>query len=255
MRGWLALFLALALLSPVQGAKKRKSSAADVAAGAKTFRSHCAECHGLNAEGGRGPNLAAGAYYHGSSDEELLTNISKGIPGTEMSGLFYSEDRVWQVVAFLRSLNKASRAEKGAGDPTSGAALYRAAGCAECHRIGGEGGRMGPDLTGIGLTRSSSHIRQAIVDPGADVRQRYWQVRLTGADGQSRKGFLMNEDTYTAQFMDLTGQIHSASKSELKNYEVEKTSAMPSYKDRFNAKELEDMVAYLSSLQPKRGDK
>ena len=40
-----------------------KMTADDVTAGAKTFRSHCAECHGLNGEGGRGPNLSDGVFY------------------------------------------------------------------------------------------------------------------------------------------------------------------------------------------------
>jgi mono/diheme cytochrome c family protein len=84
-----------------------RTSPDDVAAGARTFRQHCSACHGLNGEGGRGPNLANGQFYHGSSDLDLLNNISDGIPGTEMPSLFYSPDRVWQVVAYIRSLNMA----------------------------------------------------------------------------------------------------------------------------------------------------
>src|SRR4030095_1408349 len=105
-----------------------------------------AECHGLNAEGGRGPNLSEGNFYHGSSDAELLKNISDGIPGTEMPGLFYSPDRVWQVIAYVRSLSEASRTPAG-GDRSNGESLFRSGKCADCHRIQGSGSRMGPDLT------------------------------------------------------------------------------------------------------------
>src|SRR4029077_6310423 len=77
----------------------------DVAAGEKTFRSHCAPCHGMHGEGGRGPNLASGRFYHGSSAADLLKNISEGIPGTEMPGLFYMEDRIRQIIAYIRSLH------------------------------------------------------------------------------------------------------------------------------------------------------
>ena len=48
--------------------KNPHTTAADVAAGAKIFRLHCAECHGLHGEGGRGPNLTTGVYYHGAAD-------------------------------------------------------------------------------------------------------------------------------------------------------------------------------------------
>ncbi len=59
---------------------------------------NCAPCHGYNGEGGRGPNLAAGRFYHGSTDLDLFNNVSNGIPGTEMPGNFYSADRIWQIV-------------------------------------------------------------------------------------------------------------------------------------------------------------
>ena len=109
MRRFTAALWAMVLLGQTDGTQPPKMTADDVTAGAKTFRSHCAECHGLNGEGGRGPNLSDGVFYHGSSDPDLLRNISNGIPGTEMPGLFYSSDRVWQVIAYIRSLNQTRR--------------------------------------------------------------------------------------------------------------------------------------------------
>lgn len=228
------------------------TSDADVAAGAKTFRSHCAECHGLNGEGGRGPNLALGVFYHGSSDTELLNNISNGIPGTEMPALFYSLDRVVQVVAYLRSLNRAS-AVPTKGNLQAGEALYRSSGCSQCHRIQADGGRLGPDLAGIGATRSAAHLRQAVLEPNADVRQRYWLVQFTRDDGKAIKGFLLNEDTYTVQLIDFDSKLESYAKSGLKNYQVEKTSMMPSYQGKLRSEQVDDLVAYLASLRPPGG--
>ncbi len=226
-----------------------RGSPADVAAGAATFRSHCAPCHGFTAEGGRGPNLTTGIFYHGSSDADLLANISDGIAGTEMPGLFYSEDRVWQVVSYIRSLSARSHTASN-GNPEAGQSVFRGKGCAQCHRVAGEGGRVGPDLTNIGQMRSPEHLRQAVLDPNADVRPRYWVVTLTTKDGRDYTGFLMNEDTYTVQFMDLKEQLQSMQKSDLAAYRIDKTSKMPSYRDSLGARELSDLVAYLSSLRP-----
>src|SRR5215813_8395711 len=154
------LFLwAAALLAQQDEVRNPRTSTADVAQGEKTFRSHCSPCHGFKAEGGRGPNLATGVFYHGATDADLLRNISNGIPETEMPGLFYSPDRVWQVVAYIRSLNAASARE--VGDAQRGAEVYRSSGCAKCHRISGEGDRMGPDLSSIGQSRSPEHLREA----------------------------------------------------------------------------------------------
>lgn len=219
----------------------------DVAAGEKTFRSHCAPCHGLRGEGGRGPNLASGRFYHGSSDADLLKNISEGIPGTEMPGLFYMEDRIRQIIAYIRSLHVS---EQNTGDGIRGAALFQSKGCIGCHRAGTQGGRLGPDLSQIGTMRSVEHLRQSVVDPGADVQPRYWVVSFQDADGHEFQGFLINEDTYTVQFMDLREQLHSYEKVALQNYKVEKVSKMPSYRDSLTNEQVNDLVQYLSSLRP-----
>ena len=231
-----------------------RTSPEDVAAGAQTFHSHCAPCHGIHAEGARGPNLANGIFYHGSTDAALLKNISDGIPGTEMPGLFYSSDRVWQIVAYIRSLNSGEGAQPP-GEPARGELLFRTKGCNQCHRVSGEGGRLGPDLTNIGAERSVNYLRQSIVDPNADVRQRYWVVNLTTREGKAYTGFLMNEDTYTVQFMDMEEQLHSLAKADLARYAVEKTSKMPSYRESLKENEVDDLVAYLWSLRPKEVEK
>jgi len=159
---------------------------------------------------------------------------------------------VWQIVAYIRSLN-AGKETKPAADAARGTELLKSKGCYQCHRVNGEGGRLGPDLSNIGRTRSVEHLRAALVDPNADVRQRYWVVSFKDASGKSQEGFLMNEDSYTVQFIDMNERLHSVSKSGLKDYKVEKTSRMPSVKDSLSASELEQLVAYLSSLQPKGG--
>src|SRR5258708_22100466 len=95
--------LTLLLWAVALAAQNPHTSPEDVAAGAKTFRSHCAACHGMTAEGARGPNLAAGVFFHGNTDNDLLNNISDRI-GTEMPGLFYSPDRVWPVCPLFPSV-------------------------------------------------------------------------------------------------------------------------------------------------------
>jgi cytochrome c oxidase cbb3-type subunit 3 len=225
-----------------------RTSPADVAAGAKTFHSHCSPCHGYQGEGGRGPNLAAGRFYHGSSDADLLKNISEGIPGTEMPGLFYNADRVWQVIAFIRSLN--ANNAKPPGDAEAGAALFRSQGCAGCHRIRGEGGALGPDLSGIGAARSVDNLKQSILDPSAQVQPSYWTVSFEDASGKAVQGFLLNEDTYTVQLIDRTATLHSYEKAAVKNYTIDKHSAMPSYRDKLSSQQLDDLVVYLWSQRP-----
>ncbi len=241
--------MVLALLAPcLAEVHNPRTSPADIAAGKQTFRSHCAACHGYDGTGGRGPNLAAGIFYHGSTDEDLFNNISNGIDGTEMPGIFYSADRVWQIVAYVRSLSASS--QQPPGDPRVGEALFAAKGCAQCHRVGTKGGGTGPNLSAIGAARSVAYLRESIVAPDAEVPPRYWRATFEDSQGHKVQGFLLNEDTYTVQMIGTHGRLQSYDKATLKSFAIDKRSPMPAYRGTLTAAELNDLVAYLWSLRP-----
>jgi len=252
----IALFLCFALAASAQErqeepieTKNPRTSAADIEAGKRTFRSHCAPCHGYNGEGGIGPNLAAGRFYHGATDADLYKNISNGIPGTEMPGIFYNGERVWQLVAFVRSLHPVE--ERPAGDPARGAALFDSSGCARCHRVNGVGGSLGPDLSEVGGSRSVAYLRESITAPDASVAPRYWVASFDDSSGEKVRGFVMNQDTWTIQVLDMNSRLRSYPKSSIYGLTIDKHSAMPSYKDQLSTEQLNDLVAYLWSLRPK----
>jgi putative heme-binding domain-containing protein len=241
------LFLLAATLS-AEELHNPHTTPADVAAGAKSFHSHCAPCHGYTAEGGRGPNLTTGHFFHGSTDADLFNNITNGIPGTEMPSIFFSPDRVWQIVAYIRSLSGTSATPPG--DKAAGLVLFRSKGCTKCHSIKGQGGELGPDLTGIGASRSVKNLRESIVDPSAQVPPQYWIVSFEDQSGSYVKGFLLNEDTYTVQLLDMRGNLRSYDKAAVNGYKVDKRSAMPSYRSSLTTDQLNDLVEYLWSLRP-----
>jgi len=226
------------------------TTAADVAAGARIFRSHCADCHGLYGQGGKGPDLTTGLFFHGASDQALLKNISDGIEGTAMPGQFFSPDQVWQVVAFVRTLAAKGSAAAPAGNPEAGAKIFRAKGCLNCHLVKGEGGVNGPELSFIGSQRPATAIRESIENPNAQVGQAYWQADIILENGTPYKGFLMNEDTYNVQMLHPAKGLVTLPKRDFRKFEIKKTSAMPAF--RGSPAELQDLVAYLWSLQRTR---
>ena len=225
------------------------TSEEDVAAGGRLYRSHCAVCHGIEGEGGRGVDLTTGRYRHGSSDSGLFNTISKGIPGTEMPGIFFNGRQMWQLVAFVRSLSAGQAAHQVTGDPELGKSVYASNGCSGCHRIRGEGGRMGPDLSDIGAIRSLGHLQAAIVDPSESVLPQHWTARVTPDGGQQVSGIRMNEDTFSIQLLDAGGQLRSFLKADLEAVEVDRSSAMPSYDGKIGGEDLENLISYLATLR------
>lgn len=211
------------------------------------YRSHCAVCHGIEGEGGRGVPLTTGMFRHGGTDRDLYTTISVGIPGTEMPGIFFNGRQMWQLVSFVRSLSEGRAAEQSKGDPQQGSGVYAANGCNGCHRIRGEGGRMGPDLSDVGARRSLGHLQTAILKPNEAVYPQHWMVRAKTDAGKQVAGMRMNEDTFSVQLIDASGSLVSLRKADLAEFEVDRSSAMPAYEGKIQGSDLDNLVAYLAS--------
>lgn len=251
-----AVFFALCAttLWAQQGPKANPyTSAEDVAAGARIFRAHCAVCHGPDGTGGRGPKLNRGEFRHASSDEGLYEIIAEGITGTEMPSTFFHGKQLWQVVAYVRSLSR-----RPAGPPLRGNAaagkkvFFGKGGCPMCHMVDGEGGRLAPDLSLIGETRSPEHLRSAVLKPNERLLPYDRAVRAVTRDGKTITGRRLNEDTYSVQLIDAQENLVSLLKDEVTEYEVLGESTMPSYEGKLSDAELDDLIAYLASLQRKR---
>jgi cytochrome c oxidase cbb3-type subunit 3 len=218
--------------------------------GGALFQTNCAYCHGAHGEGGRGADLTTGTYRHGGSDRELFSNIRNGIPGTEMPALRGSDDDAWKIAAWVKSLGATGMGEKASGEVPGGLAIYNGKGkCAACHAISGEGGTVGPDLAGIGRRRGVPYLMESLVSPDADVPNAWRAVQLTTRDGRKVGGIRLNEDDVSIQLRDSDGNLRSFFKDNLKEIARNKPSLMPAYGSALTKKELEDLVAWLSSLR------
>jgi cytochrome c oxidase cbb3-type subunit 3 len=233
--------------------------------GESQFRANCAFCHGLGARGGgRGPDLTRAQKRHGSSDAEIFHNIHDGIAGTAMPaatnggiGVGMSDGEIWQVLAYLRSVEKKASAET-AGDATHGKELfYGTAACGTCHMVNGKGGRLGPDLSSVGGSRSfeylvesmrnpSKRLAQGISEPLKDFSQEYETVTVVMADGTKLIGVVLNEDNFSLQMMDTREQLRLLQKDKLQSYVKSRESLMPAYDQKMlSDKDLQDLIAYL----------
>lgn len=169
----LSALLCVAFLLPgaVRAADDRNPYANDpkaAKAGEYEFRINCALCHGLGARGGgRGPDLTRPQKKHVHSDAEMFQVISNGIPGTAMpangtngQGVGMTNEEIWQIITYIRSQEVKAPASP-IGKAAHGKELfYGDANCSLCHMVAGKGGRVGPELTEVGESRT----REAIID-------------------------------------------------------------------------------------------
>jgi putative heme-binding domain-containing protein len=247
------LFVCQALAQP-ELQNPFKNDAQAVEAGRGAFRIYCSPCHGIRAEGGRGPDLTRGVYSAGETDTALYGVISNGVPGTEMPSfsLGLGDENIWRVVSYLRSVTKRD-VEKISGDPASGEKLFWGkGGCGGCHRVGTRGGRMGPELTRAGRTRSLQYLRDSVISPNADLTAGYNTITVVTRAGKKIVGVQRGFDNFSAQLMDAQENYYSFLKSEVSSVKREFSSLMPDgYGKMFSKAELDDLVAYLTRLGAK----
>ena len=218
--------------------------------GRALFQTHCAYCHGARGEGGRGADLTTGRYRRGGSDGGLYATVRNGVPGTEMPAVRATDEEVWKMVAFVKQLGTAGLSEKATGDALAGKTTYETKGrCTTCHSIGRDGGSLGPDLSDVGRRRSLKYLEESLVSPEADVPIQFRAIQVVTKDGKIVSGIRLNEDDLSIQLRDSNDDMRSFLKDNVREIRRDKPALMPSYRSTFNQKEMEDVVAYLSSLR------
>jgi cytochrome c oxidase cbb3-type subunit 3 len=234
-----------------------------IAQGKKIFDGTCAVCHGVDGSGANGPNIRSAARTMGP--EGLYNRIWGGVIGSGMPNFSYlGEDKIWQVVDYVTTFGETQGAA-ATGNPQRGKQVYESNGCASCHSIDGHGGSSGPDLSDVGSVRSAAFLRDEITNPGENKPDGepglpsraayggYKMYRVMLADGKVVTGTRVNESSFSLQLRDAQGNIVSVNKLTAKNIEeLPGKSFMPSYKGKLTDAQLNDLVAYLASLEVAR---
>jgi len=219
---------------------------ASIRSGMALYRIRCADCHGLDASGYRGPDLIA-VMGAGATDERLFQTIRKGVPGTDMPAAIETDapdDDLLMIIAYLRKIGTVAPAEKPVGNVENGGRLF-AAQCASCHRVAGRGGRIGPDLTRIGAARSRAALTREIRTPSEWIPPAFETVTVVTKDGQRIRGVKKNEDVFSIQVMDTRERIQGYMKSNLQDILYDKTSLMPVFDPgRLSGGDLNDVVGW-----------
>jgi putative heme-binding domain-containing protein len=219
--------------------------------GMGVFRQRCADCHGTDARGVRGPDLTQ-LWASGRTDEGIFKTITEGVPNTNMRAIDrvrVRDSEIWQLIAYLRSIASPT-VTKTTGDAVRGAQIF-ATTCSVCHQVNASGGRVGPDLSRVGGSRSVAALKRRIRgDFGKQVDPAFAPTTLTTADGERFSGVKKNEDLTSIQVIDMSGRIQGFNKDALAQLDVSTTSLMPAFStEMLSDTALEDLVSYLVTLR------
>ena len=222
---------------------------ADIQYGSTVYTTQCTQCHGPTGDQVSGVDLRSGRFRNAESDDDLRRIVTQGIPGTSMPGRQLDPPEIVGIIAFVRNMRDFNVAAVTIGDRERGRATFEAGKCATCHQVNGVGSHLGPNLSEIGRSRPAGALQQSLVDPVSRMMPINRPVRIVTKDGKTITGRRLNEDTFTVQLIDEQERLLSLSKDDFREYTILKTSLMPSYKDKLNAREMADLLAYLVTLK------
>jgi putative heme-binding domain-containing protein len=131
-----------------------------------------------------------------------------------------------------------------------GQEVFRDAQCAACHRFHGDGGAVGPDLTGIGTRYAPADVVKSLTEPSLVISEQYQALSLTLKNGDEVWGRLVGETDSELEVLTdaLANKTTKVPKAELKERMASKISTMPEgLLNNFKKDEILDLLAYLQA--------
>jgi putative heme-binding domain-containing protein len=134
------------------------------------------------------------------------------------------------------------------GSAAAGRAVFERT-CAACHTLYGEGGKIGPDITGSNRG-NLDYILTEIINPSEVIQDGYHLVTIATRDGRTLAGNLAAEDDQRVTLR-LIGQETVVAKADIVSREVSPVSMMPEgMLQNLTADEVRDLIVYLRTTAP-----
>ena len=118
--------------------------------------------------------------------------------------------------------------------------------CAQCHRLGDDGARVGPELTGAGKN-GVGYFLENIIDPNAVIGTDFQMTTVETKQGEALSGLVVNETSSALTLRTTTDQVVIA-KSDIGRRTTSELSLMPEgLLESLNEREQLELLKFLTS--------
>jgi putative heme-binding domain-containing protein len=122
--------------------------------------------------------------------------------------------------------------------------------CGACHTMFGEGGKIGPDLTGSNRA-NTGYVLSNVLNPSDEIQDAYKMVVVTTRDGRTYSGNVISENDRQITMRVVGAEAVVINKSDIQSRETTDVSMMPpGLFDQMTEEEVLNLVAYLRSTGP-----
>lgn len=137
------------------------------------------------------------------------------------------------------------------GDAERGKSIYTKAQCAACHRFGGEGDSVGPDLSTIARRFTRREVLESILYPAHVISDQYMSKKVLTLDGKVYVGLVSEDGRGMVAIRDSRNQVTRVNESDIDQILPNNSSIMPSgLLDELTLGQISDLLAYMGVLTP-----
>jgi len=159
-----------------------------------------------------------------------LTQSSQPLPKdvANISRETWKQPLPWAPKARASAGTDSRAPRKPDGDWENGRALFYGAQlqCAKCHRVRGEGGTTGPDLSNL-IHRDAASVLRDIREPSATLHPDYVTYQVALKDGDIVQGFVRSQKEDSLQLFDAEGKETVVARANLESFRPTELSLMP----------------------------
>jgi quinoprotein glucose dehydrogenase len=141
------------------------------------------------------------------------------------------------------------------GDAASGLKIFLEkveASCVRCHKYKGEGGEVGPEITGIGATKDRQYLLESIVFPNKHIAEGFESVTVTLKNGTSYAGQLKSESPEILEINSPEDGLIQVRKADVKSRERGLSGMPEELRQVLTKQELRDLVEFLATSKEKK---
>ncbi len=152
-----------------------------------------------------------------------------------------------------------SFAKSHSGDVEAGKKVFQtntSAACVRCHKVGNDGGEVGPTLSGVGTKYNRDFLVESVIYPSKQILDGYVQTMFFLKNGNDVSGIVKSETDSEITVVDSSGQKQVIKKSDIESQKKSELSLMPEgVYTGLKPEEFADLIAYLESLKEKPPEK
>jgi putative heme-binding domain-containing protein len=182
--------------------------------------------------------LIAGAFPESAEEaHSALSVLTKVNPLADRA----KREKLKSVLASLKS-----------GNGSRGRALFYSnrSTCSLCHRVTGQGGLLGPDLSKIGSIRKKQDLLEAIIFPSSTVVNGYENYIIQTIQGNTHLGIIQHESPDSIYISNASGIKELVMRERIKSVTRSPISLMPEgFENLLTNQDLSDLIAFLESCK------